>query len=109
MIPKDNKANATSKGKANTLYIGNIHPQTKEIDIFEILNPIAQLLGYSLINMTLNICKGYCFVDFDNRAVVDFIMDGDGDYDDDGDDGDDDDDDDAVGNGGDVDVVLHID
>merc|ERR1711957_309839 len=49
-------------------------PQTRDIDIRTLFNPIASSHGSKILSTTLNANRGFCFIDFDGRDIVDSLL-----------------------------------
>jgi len=57
-----------------TLFCKNVSDQTKEQDIRSIFEPYAYRLNRKILGITLHANRGFCFVDFNHREVVDTIL-----------------------------------
>lgn len=57
-----------------TLFLKNIADKTKETDIRKIFEPYAVNLNQKILGITLQAGRGFCFVDFDSKNVVDVIL-----------------------------------
>lgn len=58
-----------------TLFLKNVCDRTKEHDIRSMFKPYADRSGQAILGITLHANRGFCFVDFDHREVVDAILD----------------------------------
>lgn len=74
--PMDNKKKVVivQRTPEATLFLKNIADKTKESDIRALFEPYATNLGQSILEITLHASRGFCFVDFDHRSVVDTIL-----------------------------------
>jgi len=57
-----------------TLFCKNVSDQTKEQDLRSIFEPYAYRFNRKILGITLHANRGFCFVDFDHREVVDAIL-----------------------------------
>ena len=57
-----------------TLYIKSVPEKTKEPEIRAMFEPYAVQLKKNILGITLHPGRGFCFVDFDSKDVVDAVM-----------------------------------
>merc|ERR1719491_943589 len=66
--------NITQRTPEATLFLKNIPDKTKEADIRSIFEPYATTANKKILGITLHASRGFCFVDFDAKLVVDSIL-----------------------------------
>jgi len=64
----------TQRTAEATLFLKNIPDKTKETDIRSIFEPYATTANKKILGITLHASRGFCFVDFDAKLVVDAIL-----------------------------------
>lgn len=67
-------SNITQRTAEATLFVKNIPDKTKEVDIRSIFEPYATTANKKILCITLHASRGFCFVDFDAKVVVDTIL-----------------------------------
>lgn len=79
--PRSNSSNHQSLGNTitqrtaeATLFVKNIPDKTKEADVRSIFEPYATTANKKILGITLHASRGFCFVDFDAKIVVDTIL-----------------------------------
>jgi len=72
--PSINNITITQRTAEATLFLKNIPDKTKEADIRSIFEPYATDLNQKILGITLHATRGFCFVDFDAKLVVDTIL-----------------------------------
>mmetsp|Transcript_192 Transcript_192/g.293 ORF Transcript_192/g.293 Transcript_192/m.293 type:complete len:627 (+) Transcript_192:161-2041(+) len=65
---------SSQRTREATLFLKSISDRTKEVDIRGMFEPYATKLNRKILGITLNANRGFCFVDFDHREVVDTIL-----------------------------------
>lgn len=72
---QDKKTNANAQRSPEaTILIKNIPDKAKEAEIRNMFEPYAAKLQKRILGITLLASRGFCFVDFDSKAVVDEIV-----------------------------------
>lgn len=66
--------NVTQRTADATIFLKNIPDKTKEADIRSIFEPYATTANQKILGITLHASRGFCFVDFDAKLVVDAIL-----------------------------------
>jgi len=66
--------NVTQRTADATIFLKNIPDKTKEADIRSIFEPYAATANQKILGITLHASRGFCFVDFDAKLVVDAIL-----------------------------------
>lgn len=66
--------NITQRTPEATLFLKNISDKMKETDIRNIFEPYATTANKKILGITLHASRGFCFVDFDAKLVVDTIL-----------------------------------
>jgi len=66
--------NTTQRTAEATLFLKNISDKMKETDIRNIFEPYATTANKKILGITLHASRGFCFVDFDAKVVVDTIL-----------------------------------
>jgi len=67
-------SNTTQRTAEATLFLKNISDKMKETDIRNIFEPYATTANKKILGITLHASRGFCFVDFDAKLVVDTIL-----------------------------------
>lgn len=68
------KAAAAQRTPEATILIKNISDKVKESEIRALFEPYASKLQKKILSITLLSNRGFCFVDFDSKDVVDEVM-----------------------------------
>jgi RNA recognition motif. len=68
------KAAAAQRTPEATILIKNVSDKVKESEIRAIFEPYASKLQKKILSITLLSNRGFCFVDFDSKDVVDEVM-----------------------------------
>lgn len=66
--------NTAQRTAEATLFLKNISDKMKETDIRNIFEPYATTANKKILGITLHASRGFCFVDFDAKVVVDTIL-----------------------------------
>lgn len=73
-VPSYDSRTVSQRTPEATLFCKNVSDRTKEKDIISLFEPYAHQFNRAILGITLHANRGFCFVDFDHREVVDTIL-----------------------------------